>query len=383
MNTRRFTSLLVVCLVLLSLAVSADQEAMKREVRMGREGCIEIEKIHKILDDPEITERVEGIGKALAEVANSEVVEASYGKPDIYPFDYKFKVLDEDDINAFSLPGGFIYLNKGLVEYAQSDHELAGVIAHEIAHAAHHHMTHLLKEQSKLDGQIALLLLAGMLSRIDTTDLGHLLIGAQLVKIAKTSGYGQKAEWDADATGVHYTIKAGFNPVGSLTFLERLAKDHSARPTVDMGIMQTHPAPKDRSKALVAQIRSLGMPVNRRAVMDALKAEVEPAVVGERETVRVVLGKDVLFEPAPISDVITAEQRAEAIATKVNQLLDSEPVFREVTVDGGTVLARGEPIIMVTPQDGDLVGRPVQEMATEAADTLRRAIWQEMIARIY
>ena len=360
------------------------EDAEKREIKMGREAAKEIEKEHKLVTDPKIVERVERLGQAIARVANSEAVEAGYGSSDIYQFEYKFKVLDDDGLNAFSLPGGFVYVNKGLLDYVQSDHELAGVLAHEAAHAAHHHMTYLLKEESKLDGRIALLLLAGMLTGVGSSDLSNLLIGVQLVRIAKTSGYGQRAETDADTTAVTYLAKAGYNPVGILTFLERLAHDYAHKPSLDMGILQTHPSPKSRCKAAMSRIEALGLPINRRAVTNCLKAVTEPAVVKGQTIVRVKLGDEVLFEPAQIENVLTSEQRATVIVTKVNQLLDSEPVLRDITISAGgqTVLARGEPIIAAIPQDGSLHEKPACEVAAQAAYVLRRAVWREMIDRL-
>ena len=382
------TALLIISLVVLQAAVSlpvyGDEDARNHEIDMGREAAAELEKESKLVTDPQMTERVNTIGQKIAAVANSEPVPAAYGRPDIYRFDYKFKVIDDDSINAFSLPGGFVYVHKGLLDYVQSDHELAGVLGHEIAHASHHHVAQLLKQQSRLDAQMALVLLAGVLTKVDTEDLGNLLIGAQLLRIARGSRYGQKAEADADATAVIYVEKAGYNPVGTLTFLERLAGDYAKRPNADMGIMQTHPAPRARSKSVLDQIRSLGLPVNRRAVADALKAKVEQATVEGQPIIQVKLGDEVLFEPAPIDDVLTSQQRAEAIATKVNQLLDSEPVLRQVSVssDGRTVLARGEPIIVVTAQDSSLYKQSAGEVAAQAAAVLKHAIWQEMIHRL-
>lgn len=385
----RITLLVLLSVLVLGVAnlqpVYGGGDPAKAEIKMGREAAVEVEKEKKLITDPAVTERVERIGQALAAVANAEVVPATYGSSDIYKFDYQFKVIEDESVNAFSLPGGIIYVHKGLVDYVQSDHELAGVLAHEIAHAAHHHMTYLLKEQSKLDGQIALVLIAGMLTKVNSRDLGHLLIGAQLVRIARASGYGQKAEADADVVAIAYMAKAGYNPVGSLTFMERLAHDYAARPTLDLGIMQTHPLPKDRCKCVTAQIKALGFPINRRAVTDALKAVTEPTKVGDKSIVQVRLGDQVIFEAAPIESVVSSQQRAEVVATKINQLLDTDPVVREITVasDGRTILARGEPIMVVTPEDGDLLGKPATEVASQAASLLKRAIWGEMVSRLY
>ena len=378
---------LVLCLLVFAAAIPvyAKDDQRKTEIKMGREAVEEIEKDQKFITDPQIVERVDSIGQAIAEIANAETVTAGYGNSDVYQFDYKFKVVDDKSVNAFSLPGGFVYVNKGLLDYCQSDHELAGVLAHEIAHAAHHHMTYLLRQESKLDGQLALLLLAGMLTKVDASNLGNLLLGAQLVRIARSSGYGQRAEADADNAAVIYAEKAGYNPVGMLTFLERLAHDYGSMPNQDLGILQNHPAPMDRCKAVETEIKILGLPLNRRAVMNALKAVTEPGSVGQQEITKVKLGDSVLFEPAPIENALTSEQRAQVIATKINQLLDLEPVVREVTIssDGCTVMGKGEPVIVVTAQDASLTGKSANQMAEDAAAVLKRAIWREMIDRMY
>jgi hypothetical protein len=389
LSPTRITVLLILSVLVFGIAnlppVYGGEDPGKAEVKMGREAAVDVEKEKKVITDPAVTERVERIGKAIAEIANLDVVPATYGNSEIYKFDYKFKVIEDESVNAFSLPGGIIYVHKGLLDYVQSDHELAGVLAHEIAHSAHHHMTYLLKEQSKLDGQIALVLIAGMLTKVNSRDLGHLLIGAQLVRIARASGYGQKAEADADVVAVAYMAKAGYNPVGSLTFMERLAHDYAASPSLDLGIMQTHPAPADRCKCVTAQIKALGLPINRRAVTDSLKAVTEPTMVGDKTIVQVKLGGKVIFEAAPIESVVTSQQRADVVATKINQLLDTDPVVREISIgsDGRTILARGEPIMVVTSQDGDLLGKPATEVAALAASLLRRAIWGEMVSRLY
>jgi predicted Zn-dependent protease len=352
---------------------------------MGRKGALEVEKEIKLVDDPAIVQRVETIGEAIAEIANSLEVESTYGSSRITPFKYKIKVIDDKEMNAFSLPGGHIYVNTGLLDYIQSDHELAGVLAHEFAHASHHHMAYLLKEQSKLDGRIALVLLAGIMGNMDAQDLSHVLIGAQLVRIACSSGYGQKAEADADRTAITYLNKAGYNPVGLLTFMERLARDYSTGPQVDMGIYRTHPPSRDRAKATIAQIEGLGLPIKRREVTDAIKAVTACAGEDDKTLICVKLADDVIFEPAPIGESLTSEQRAQIIATKINQLLDQEPQFRQIKLDSDkrTVLARGEPVIVVTDEDAALSGKSAPELAEQAAEALRTFIWKQTLQEMY
>lgn len=380
----------VVMLVFAFLAVAGsialcDEELAKREIRMGREAAAEVEKEHKLITDPQIIERVNSIGQAIAKIANSVRVDASYGSSEICQFEYKFKVIEDDDINAFSLPGGFVYVNSGLLNYVQSDHELAAVLAHEIAHASHHHMTYLLKEQSRLDGRIALVLLAGMLTKMNATDLGNVLIGAQLVKIARMSGYGQKAEQDADRTAVDYLVKSNYNPVGMVTFLERLARDYTNLPQPELGILRTHPPSRVRVKNTIARIEALGLPIKRRDVTKAVKAETEITSINGQQIARIKLGERVLFEPAPTAEGLSSEERAQAIAERVNQLLDSEPQLREIKVDFDkkAVVARGNTLIVVTEEDVALQKKSAEELATQAANTIKQVIWQELVQSFY
>lgn len=357
----------------------------KHEVRMGREAAIEVDKENKLINDPNVLERIQQVGKKLTAIANSEKVDATYGSSDVYKFDYKFKVIDAEDVNAMSLPGGIIYVNKGLLKYVQSDHELAAVLAHEIAHSAHHHMTYILKEQNRLDSKFAILLLAGLFSRMDSEDLSNVVMGMQLFRVAKASGFGQKAEADADSTAVQYMVKAGYNPVGMLTFLERLNRESNSKPNIEMGILQNHPAPANRCKCILSQIKSLNLPINRREVTNTLRADISPAVVNGCPITQVRLGDNVLFEPAPMGDLVTSKQRAEAIALKLNQLLDSEPQLREVALgeNGDSVVIKGETLVVVTEYDSNFQSKPACDIAKQIADSIRTALWKEMLASTY
>ncbi len=378
------SALLVMAMLSLSPAAMA-QSLGDAEISMGRKAAREVEKESKLVEDPAILERVKTVGEAIAKIANSLEVEATYGSSRITPFKYTIKVIDEKEINAFCLPGGFVYIHKGLLDYVQSDHELAGVIAHEIAHASHHHMAYLLKEQGKLDGRIALVLLAGVLGNMDAQDLSHVLVGAQLVRIAYSSGYGQKAEADADRTAIAYLHKAGYNPVGLLTFMERLARDYAAKPHMDMGIFRTHPLSRDRAKAMIAEIEALNLPIKRREVTDAIKAVAESVGEGDDALCCVKLADTVIFQPAPIDGVLTSEQRAQITATKINQLLDREPQLRQIKLDAEkrTVLACGEPVIIVTDEDVALSKKSAEELAEQAADALRSFIWRQTVQATY
>ena len=386
----RFSALLPIIALILcfaalpGLTAALPQKAADKEIKMGKEASKQVEKECKIVTDPKYTSRLEKIGRSLADIANTSIVKAAYGNSQIAKFNYTFKVVDDKTVNAFSLPGGYIYVNKGLLDYVQSDDELAAVLAHEVAHAAHHHMAQLLKVENKLDNQMLFLLLAGMFAKMDGNALANLMVGAQLFKVAKTNGYGRKAEADADATGVLYMTGAGYNPVGMLTFLERLAKDNDSKPAMVMGILQTHPDPKDRCHSVLQEIESLGLPVNRRAVTKCVKAVTVPSWVKGMPVTHVILGDRVIFDPAPIGNTLTSNQRAEFIASKINQFLDTEPTIRKLKVssDGRTLYGDDEPILVITDEDCKFYEKTAAELSGMAMDALKRTLWREALARI-
>src|SRR5437016_3439628 len=170
------------------------------EVKLGRENAKANDEQPgiKFITDAALLDRVNKIGQEIAAVANVEKFPALWGSADVKKFNYTFKIVDDKDVNAYSLPGGFIYVNKGTLDYVHSDDELAGVLAHEIAHAAHHHMMKLIKEQNKMQPFLPLILLAAILAKGQSANLGALAMAGQLYMVAKLNSYGVEAEKDAD-----------------------------------------------------------------------------------------------------------------------------------------------------------------------------------------
>jgi len=134
------------------------------EIKLGQEAAAEVAKDSKFITDPAILERVRTIGQKIVKVANSKSIVALYGSDRVTPFEFDFQVIADKDVNAFSTPGGHVYINKGLLDFVQSDQELAGVIAHEITHASHHHMVYLIKKSEGASNLGALAVLATILS---------------------------------------------------------------------------------------------------------------------------------------------------------------------------------------------------------------------------
>ena len=343
------------------------------EIKMGREAHAEMLRSGlRLVTDPALVQRVETIGKKIAAVANVTPMTARYGSSKLVPYDYKFFIVDDPDINAFSLPGGYIYVNKGLLNYVQSDDELAGVLGHEITHAAHHHVLRLQKEQNKLNTAMLVGTLATLLAHVPAADALNLLQGFQLIAIQKVNGFGQEAERDADHGGLTVSAKAGYNPVGMLTFMERLERDQRLRPDIELGIYRTHPPEKERVANIMTQLNEMNVVVNRRAVTNILRVEVRQVAVNKDvNAYEVLIDKKSLYRTP-------SQDRAKATADKLNIVLDGDIQIYDIRRRGNDVLVRGEPVVTILPQDTDLPGSPAPEQVADAfVKGLRFALFRQ------
>lgn len=390
MGLTRKSFLVVAAALLLGWLASAVVDAQSKpeedpEVRMGREAAQEIERTLRLVNDPELVERVNRIGQEIAEVANSMQIPVLWGIPNRKPFQYTFKVVDDKDVNAFSLPGGFIYVNRGLLEYVQSDHELAAVLAHEIAHAAHHHLIKLGQENEKINRRVTLpALLVMVLSGAPARDLSNVMMGVQLYQIARLNGFTQEAEMDADHAAILYLSRTRYNPVGMLTFMERLARDEARRPERQLGIFRTHPPSRERAQAMLKLLRELGYPINRRAVSRILPVELKPRQFQDTELTEIYLDNLPVFAPAA-RDGMTSAERARQISERLDTLLNEGIQMYDIRLasDRRTVVARNVPILTVEPEDALVHGKSMQELAEQVSNAIKRALWNEQIQRAY
>ena len=338
------------------------------EIKIGREAHEEMLKSGmKLISDPVMLARVTAIGARLANVANKTVIPATYGTENRTPYTYRFHIVDDKDVNAFALPGGWLYVNKGLLDYVQSDDELAGVLAHEVIHAAHHHILKLQKEQDKLNTQLAIGAIAAIFAKVPVADTDNLITGLQLVALQKVNGYSQQAERDADGAGFELTRLAGFNPVGALTFMERLARDQRNRPEVDLGIFRTHPPEKQRVASLKSKLDLASIPINRRQTTNQLRLSVLPAK-----------NQSVIFELQLDGRVVlTSTDKAylTQVASVLDKALDVPTELFDVTKSASSVLIRGN--IVFTIRSSDLkLGQNPEIVADKARDAIRAALFK-------
>ncbi|MEN3000216.1 MAG: M48 family metalloprotease [Armatimonadota bacterium] len=358
-------------------------ERDRQEIELGKRIVAEIEKRYRFITDPELVERVNRIGQTLAAIARQIRTEALWGEPGPAPFEYTFRIVDDKDVNAFSVPGGFIFICKGLLDAVSSDDELAGVIAHEIAHADHRHVMTLIRADSKVQQSVLLpAILVGLLGRLPSDDFMNVALGAQLYRIAKVSAFSQEAENDADLTALEYLRRSPYNPVGLLVFLERLAAEERRRPQIDWGILRTHPVSRERVERVRQVLIAYGIPIRRREVSPALRVLAVPVQSDQPDGLyRVRYEKIDIFEPANDPQLGSSRERAIQLAKELNRLLDEGVELYEIQVspDRQGVLVRGRELVRVTEADAKLMGKSVEEVAAQVREALRRLVWSEAI----
>jgi len=203
--------------------------SLEREISLGKSLAQEVERSSKLIDDPIVTEYVNRVGQNLVRNSDAKV-----------PF--TIKVIDSDEVNAFALPGGFFYVNSGLILRAQEESELAGVMAHEIAHVAARHGT---KNATK--GELMQLASIPAMIFIPYSMAGYAMYQGLNLAIPLTFlKFSRDAEREADFLGLQYMYKAGYDPNSYVTFFERIQADEKRRPGTIPKVFSTHPPTPDR-----------------------------------------------------------------------------------------------------------------------------------------
>jgi len=366
---RAMLALLQIALTLVLVAQTpAYAKVTDEEKKLGQEAAEQIAKQYKFVTDPKLVERVQRVGKAVAAAALQD-------EPDL---DFTFTIVDDNDVNAFSLPGGRIYVNKGLLDKVQSDDELAGVLAHECAHAARHHVMSLIKESEKLSlPRLAAVLVVIATQNQAAADTAQVF---DWIAQAKVSGYSVKLEMEADRVGLEYLMKTPYNPVGELTFMERLADEEYWRPQIDWGIYRTHPLSEERAQALIKELKAKGIPIDRRHVLPSRQVQVRDVQIqGTQAAELVMAGRQLAVLGG--DGAVTARDRAVAVAKVINAALDNNPRPTDVidSRNAPTVTILGQPVFTATAADAAVNGKSPQEVAASLSKALRVALFAEQL----
>lgn len=203
--------------------------SLEKEIGLGKQLAMEVERQAKLVDDPIITEYVNRVGQNL--VRNSDV-----------KVPVTIKVIDSDEVNAFALPGGFFFVNTGLILRADNEAELAGVMGHELAHIAARHGT-----RQATRGQIANFASIPLLFMGGWT--GYAIRQAAGLAIPMTFlTFSRGFEAEADLLGIQYLYKAGYDPGSYVDFFEKLQAMEKRKPGTISKVFRSHPVTEDRIK---------------------------------------------------------------------------------------------------------------------------------------
>jgi predicted Zn-dependent protease len=212
--------------------------SLEKEIAMGKQLAGEVQRQAKLMDDPIIAEYVNRVGQNLARNSDAKV-----------PF--TFQVIDDSTLNAFALPGGFVFVNTGLVTAAETEAEMASAMAHEIAHVAARHMTRqACRAKIANIATIPLIFLGGW---------GGYAIreaaGAAIPMTFLTFSRGYEAE--ADYLGLQYLYAAGYDPTAALDMFEKMMSLERGKPGSIAKVFATHPMNGDRLKKAQAEIQRI------------------------------------------------------------------------------------------------------------------------------
>jgi predicted Zn-dependent protease len=341
------------------------QADIDSDIKVGKKYSEEAEKEFKLSKNEDYQKRVERIGGELAAIARARQVEVTWGDKRLNPFPYQFKVVEDKDINAFSLPGGYIYVYEGLMKFAESDDELAGVLAHEISHAAFRHVATLQREANKLQIVTIPLILVAILG--GNPEAGNL---AGLFTQAKTSGWSVQAEEAADFGGFQYMRESKYNPVGMLTFMEHLAKEQKAFDRIDLGILRTHPPSRERAETLAKRLEDADIPIRRSLVSPAYRTILKD---GDKGTVEAWFDSRKLVTFAGPD----AKGRALEAAERMDAFFDSVPELFDLQAQGeDTILGKRVPLLRITRDDAGAAGTTISALRKQTENAMKASLYR-------
>ncbi|MDR5683386.1 MAG: M48 family metalloprotease [Armatimonadota bacterium] len=346
---------LILSVVALAVPAAAQSAEDRAEIEQGRRAAQQIERQLKVVTDPEVNERVTRIGRAIAAVTE---------RPDL---PWTFRVVEHRVPNAVALPGGYIYLTSAIVRILRTDHELAGLLAHEAAHVALRH--HRRMEREALRTNLIVMLVAVLVRD------ANVAAGAQLLGGGLLSAFTREMEREADRAAVGYVLQTEWHPVGVLTLLERMAWEDLLTANVDPGAFRTHPTWAERLRAVENELHRRGVPIHRRISMGFLRIDVaEEELRGAAVGVIRVNGEVVMR-------LSGGRARADQVARRLDHVFNEDPSPFDVravgVMDEWTVRIGDERVLTVTGDDVRLLGRSARDLANDYAQRLRQAIAED------
>ncbi len=306
----------------------------KEEIDIGRRVSYELERQYGLVDDRALQERVARIGARIAAAS------------DRHDIDYTFKVLNSKEVNALALPGGFVYIFKGLVDYMPTDEELAGIIGHEVGHISKRHTVR------QIEKNIGMSILFGVVFGGRGALLQNLAMNAIM------AGYSRGDEREADQLGFYHSVKAGFNPYSMLMGLQKL---NDLPNKGNYGLFSSHPEPEARVALVQGYLNA---------------AKVHPGIAVKGGTAQVTDRGLTLPPLAATYRGIKPQYRAYLAAGSLylasraadfsgdRFILDSDGTYITIYYDD-------RDIVTITPQDASAAGVSTDELARQYVDAFK------------
>src|SRR5688572_27234569 len=226
--------------------------SQQQEVQMGVEYATQINAQLPIVQDPELNRYINVLGDSIARLTSRRDLE------------WRFFIVDSREVNAFAVPGGFIYVNRGLIERTQRMNQLAGVLGHEIGHVVQRHS---IKQMQQAQGANVGVTLACVLTRICESQAGQAAI--QVGGTALFAKFSRSDENEADVEGIRNVVRAGIHPNGVPEMFQILLNERSSNPSAVQGWFATHPLEEDRITSTRAQIAQINPAVLRTLSQDS------------------------------------------------------------------------------------------------------------------
>jgi len=351
---------LALCALSWPPSVAADQTS--DEVKLGAEIAKEIESHYRVVTDPAIVARLNRVAAALVPVVDRQDIT------------YHFRIIDVPGVNAMGVPGGWVYITRGMMRFVRSDDELAAVTAHELTHVAHRHYY---LQQNRQNAMLPGMIVAAALSVIAHSAAP--IAGVGMMTQGAMANYQRDLEREADLTGISFLVKTNYSPVAMLTLLEHLSQSDKLTGQLDLGdYYLDHPRPDERVAYVQQDLIARGIPIARRTAEGYLRIALDPAESPSGDPVAVVVDGQTVIQIGASAEGQTPSERARALAAHLDKFFNTDPAPFDVRVvnvlDRWAVVGGQTPLFEVTPQDAAFAKGSSQAVAEELRARLAQVL---------
>jgi predicted Zn-dependent protease len=353
-----FFILILLCYTLLNIKCSASSQTIVNydaDYKEGEKIAKEIESYYKIVKDPAVQERLNKIGERLQKYARD-----FSGVKDLK---LTIKAYYSNDVNAFALPGGFIFVTTGMLNFVRTDDELACILSHETGHVVLDHH----RKQMELQKKYALVALAVIIASRGNAAASE---SASLLSMAMMNQYSIGLEKQADEFAIKCAMECGYNPVGLLTTMERLNARERSYQDINWGIYQNHPETEERIHYIIADLKKYGVVINRRIAADYFRVTNNgPNVYIEKDLWFNLQDYPTIF-PNPFIDLTS-------VIKNLNLAFDKEPSIYDIRVvdDNKNVIIDIKNISVICAKNTDENRKILEDLCSR----LKKIVWKNSL----